>query len=80
MDHITDLNTRRVLLGELTDTEPFLQALDHAEDCLMADYGEENVSFELYNQREAHLVASDHAFKLGEYDVAVRQLRNFWFT
>lgn len=80
MEHITDLNTRRVLLGELTDTSPFLQALDHAEDCLLADQDNENVSFDLYAQREAYLVAADHAFKLGEYDVAVRQLRNYWFT
>lgn len=80
MDHITDTNTRRVLLGELTDIDSLCEALVYAEDCCEADANNPDVSLEVLSKREAYLEAADHAQKLGEYDVAVRHLRNFWFT
>ena len=80
MDHITDLNTRRVLLGELTDTDSLAEAVDHAEACCLADASDSSISFELLSKREAHIEAADQAQKLGQHDVALRHLRNFWFT
>ena len=80
MDHITDINTRRVLLGELTDNDALCEALVYAEDCCQDDASNPEISFELISKREAYLEAADHAYKLGEYDVALRHLRNFWFT